>query len=135
MIAIVLLAAAFALGTIGFGWWSVPVIALVYAVVTSPGVAPVRAATLGALLAWAVLLIWSLVTGRFMVLLGKLGAIAQVPGVVFLILTLMLGFALSWSASTAGLWLRSMAERASGQLTRLESSGLERASRRSRLDP
>jgi hypothetical protein len=101
-----LLTIAFVVGTIGFGWWSVPVIGLAWGLVAWSSSRPAGAAGVAALLAWALLLAWTATTGPLLVLINKLGAVAQVPGAVFVVFTLLLPFALAGTAAAVGASIR-----------------------------
>lgn len=85
-------------GTMFLGWWSVPVIAAVYALLRRDVTAP-REAMLAALVAWLLLLArMSQFTG-FNTLLDRLGKIFPMPGMGVFTLALVLAMALAWSAA------------------------------------
>ena len=96
-----LLALAFALGTFWFGWWAVPLLAALWGILTrgeASGAAV--AAALGALVAWATLLLWSAIRGPVSELAAALTGVMGVPAAALVVLTLLFPAALAWSAST-----------------------------------
>ena len=103
---VALLTLAFLLGTIGFGWWSVPAIGLAWGLVAWTSRRPAGVAGMAALLAWGFLLAWTAAAGPLGVLINKLGAVAQVPGAVFAVFTLLLPFALAGTAAAVGASIR-----------------------------
>jgi hypothetical protein len=72
----VLLAAAFALATFAFGWWAVPVVAAIWAVVARGRRGAAAIAGIAAMVAWGALLVID--ASR-----GPLGALAQTLGTLF----------------------------------------------------
>ena len=86
----VLLTAGFALGTIVAGWWTVPVMGAAWGLAAARTWRPALTAALSAGLAWGLLLVWTALTGPAGKLASTLGAIAGVPGAVFVIATLLL---------------------------------------------
>lgn len=79
-VAIGLLTPAFALGTAVFGWWSVPLIGLLFGLVARID-RPALAAGLSAGLAWACLLGWIALAGAPLgPLAERFGAILSLPG-------------------------------------------------------
>ena len=102
---LVLLTAACIAGTAALGWWAVPVIGAAWGLVGRGTARPILTVATAALLAWAVLLIWSALSGPVASLAATLGAIAGVPGAVFVILTLALPFGLAGcAAAVTGGW-------------------------------
>src|SRR6266852_7908837 len=103
---LVLLTTAFTLATVWFGWWSVPVLGVAWGLVGRGG----RPAVEGGLAAgagWGLLLLWSARVGPVGTLAQKLGALAHVPGAVFIGLTLVLPSLLAVTAA----WLASSRSR------------------------
>ena len=97
---VAVLAVAFALGTLGFGWWAVPLLAALWGVLarSETGLASVAAA-LGALLAWGALLLWGATRGPVAQLAAGLAGVMGVPAGALVIVTLLFPTALAWSAS------------------------------------
>ena len=108
----ILLAEAFATATFGFGWWTVPVIAAVYGLIsTNPKRA--RTAALCALGGWATLLLLDAAKGPVAAMASRLGGVMGVPSTVLLILTLVFPAALAWSAAAFMRSLRGSSRQAS----------------------
>lgn len=98
ILAIVLLAAAMGAGTLFLGWWSVPLLAAAYALLTRDERAP-RESAFAALVTWAALLIRLTGYSAFASLLAQLGQIFPVPGAVVAALTLLLAVVLASTAA------------------------------------
>ena len=102
---ILLLALEFAFGTAIFGWWTVPLLAALYALLSRSPWAGLRSAT-GGILAWAGLLAWYRVRGYPVDLLApRLAGAMQLPTWGLVMLTLLLPALLAGSAAalTSGL--------------------------------
>ena len=109
---VVLLAEAFAVATFGLGWWTVPIIAALYALAsTNPNRA--RTAGLCALGGWATLLLLDAAKGPVGAMATRLGGVMGLPGVVLLLLTLIFPALLAWSTATLMPSLRGSAPKAS----------------------
>ena len=80
------------------GWWSVPVVCALYALIRRSAAAPGEAA-LGTLVAWVALLARVAVLPAFAPLLKALGGVFPVPGFVLAIVALAFAIGLAWSAS------------------------------------
>jgi len=98
VIGAVLLAEAFAVATFAFGWWTVPVLAALYAIASSN---PKRARTAGlcALAGWGTLLALDFAKGPVAEMGHRLGGVMGLPSVVLYILTLFFPALLAWSAA------------------------------------
>ena len=109
---VVLLAEAFAVATFGLGWWTVPIIAALYALASTN---PKRARTAGlcALGGWATLLLLDAAKGPVGTMATRLGGVMGLPGVVLLLLTLIFPALLAWSAAALMPSLRGSAPKAS----------------------
>ena len=112
LIKAILLAEAFATATFGLGWWTVPLIAALYSLISSN---PKRArpAALCALGGWATLLALDTIKGPVPAMASKLGGVMGVPSIVLVILTLLFPALLAWSAAALIRSLRGSAQRAS----------------------
>ncbi|HEX6966615.1 MAG TPA: hypothetical protein VF166_12515 [Gemmatimonadaceae bacterium] len=99
LVRIVLLAAAFALATIGFGWWAVALVAAAWGVAARTLRGAAFAAGVAALLAWSALLAWGAVHGPVAELAVKLAAVMQIPPVALVVATLVFPALLAWSAA------------------------------------
>jgi hypothetical protein len=75
---LVLLAAAFAIATFVLGWWAVPVVAAVYAAMSSAQRSSALASGLAAMLGWAALLAIAAARGPVGTLAAELSGILQI---------------------------------------------------------
>jgi hypothetical protein len=112
-LAILLLAALLGAGTMLLGWWTVPVIAAVYALLRRNALAPAEA-MLAALIAWSALFVRVAQYSAFSTLLDRLGKVFPMPGAGVFALALVLVVLLAWSAArvTIGVFGVSNARRA-----------------------
>ena len=108
----ILLAEAFAVATFGLGWWTVPLIAALYSLISSSGTRA-RTAAVCALAGWATLLALDTVKGPVPAMASRLGGVMGVPSIVLLVLTLVFPAALAWSAAALMRSLRGSARQAS----------------------
>jgi hypothetical protein len=108
----ILLAEAFATATFGLGWWTVPLIAGLYSLV-SKNPKRARTAALCALVGWATLLALDTIKGPVPAMASRLGGVMGTPPIVLLILTLLFPAALAWSAAALIRSLRGSAQQAS----------------------
>ena len=94
------LVAAFALAT-RLGWWAVPIVAALWGVLRPTVNAPAGTAALAAASAWALWLLWDWQADHHAmeVLSTRLGGVMGVPPAVLILLTLLLGALLAWSAA------------------------------------
>jgi len=102
VIDVVVLGAAFALGTLFVGWWAVPVIALAWGWMVGPGRRPATRAALGAGVAWVGFLAYDAMRGPAGRLARTLGSVMHLPAVVLVIVTVLLPVILAWSAAVVG---------------------------------
>lgn len=102
MIAFAVTALGIALLTWALGWWGVVVAALVAGAVLwrRRGVAWIVA--VGAVAAWGALIVVNSVGGRFATLASSVAGVMQLPAAVLLIVTLLFGALLAWSAAVVG---------------------------------
>jgi len=94
-----LLSEAFAVTTFGLGWWSVAVVAALWAAFSVDS----RAARFAAFCAaggWGTLLLLDAVRGPVGVMGSQLGSVLGVPAAVLVLLTLLFPSLLAWSAAT-----------------------------------
>ena len=94
----VLLAEAFAVATFGLGWWTVPIVAAVYAAASKRN-NPARFAALCAVGGWGVLLLLDLAKGPVMNMATRLGGVMGLPPALLLVLTLVFPGLLAWCAA------------------------------------
>ena len=99
MIRALVLTVGFVLVTVLIGWWAVPVVAFAWGMVAGKRSGAAMIAGVSAMTAWGLLLGWSAVLGPVGILVTKLGAVANVPGAIFVGLTLALPFLLAASAA------------------------------------
>lgn len=100
LLGILMLAAAFALGTMVIGWWAVPVIGAAWGLAAAPDKKPARVAGLSALLGWTALLLTASQQGPALWVAASVGTIMQTGTAGFV--SLMLLFPLALAASAAG---------------------------------
>lgn len=91
---------AFALAT-RLGWWAVPIVAALWGVMRPLVNAPAGTAALAAASAWGLWLLWDWQSDHHAmeVLSTRMGGVMSVPPAVLLLLTLLLGAVLAWSAA------------------------------------
>ncbi len=107
------LVAAFALAT-KLGWWAVPVVAALWGFLRPAVDAPAATAALAAASAWALWLLgnWQADHDAMGLLTTRLGGVMSVPPALLILLTLLLGAVLAWSAAAlAGAIAHSLAQR------------------------
>ena len=104
----VLLAEAFAVTTFGLGWWTVPVVAAVWALVSTDS-RRARNAGYAAAAGWATLLALDAVRGPVDTMATQLGSVMRVPAIVLYALTLLFPALLAWSAAVLMPSLRQLA--------------------------
>jgi hypothetical protein len=102
VIDIIVLAAAFTLGTFFVGWWAVPVLALAWGWMVGPSRRPATRAALGVGIAWVGFLAHDAIRGPAGRLARTLGDVMHLPAVVLVVVTVLLGVILAWSAAVVG---------------------------------
>ncbi len=104
LVRFILLAELFAVATYALGWWTVPIIAALWAIVSRDSN---RALIAGLCAAggWASLLLLDAAKGPVGTMASRLGGVMGVPAFVLLILTLVFPALLGWCAAglTSGL--------------------------------
>ena len=107
LIKVLVVAVAMAAGTWFVGWYMVPCIAAVYAVLVRNRSASVQA-MIGAVLAWGALLARVSVKPAFTTLLARLGVLFGMQGAIVVVLALVFAAALAWAAArvVSGLLVR-----------------------------
>jgi len=95
----ILLAEAFAVATYGLGWWVVPMIAVIWGLV-SRDPAKARFAALAAAVGWATLLLLDVTRGQVGVMGSQLGAAMKLPAFALYLLTLIFPALFAWCAAT-----------------------------------
>lgn len=98
MIRYALVAVAFAVATYGLGWWSVPIVAAIWAFL-STDVHRVRNTGLAAAVGWALLLLLDAAKGPVGVMAAQLGELMSLPAFGLYGLTLLFPALLAWSAA------------------------------------
>jgi hypothetical protein len=101
LLRILLLAVAMAGGTWVFGWWMVPVLGALYALVQRSGTPVAREAALGAAIGWSALLAMQVAHPAFDRLSTALSGLFPVP--VWALLLVAVGFAAILAAAAAAL--------------------------------
>jgi hypothetical protein len=110
------LVGAFALAT-RLGWWAIPVVAALWGLLRPKLDMPAATAALAAASAWALWLLadWQADHDAMSVLSTRLGAVMGMPPAVLILVTLILGALLAWSAAAlAGAVVNSFAQRSGG---------------------
>jgi hypothetical protein len=102
VIDVFLLGVAFAAGTLFVGWWSIPIIALVWGWLVGPARRPATRAAAGVLLAWLGFLTADAMSGPLGRLARTLGATMSLPPAVLVVVTLLFAVVLAWSAAIVG---------------------------------
>jgi hypothetical protein len=102
MIDIIVLAAAFYVGTWYVGWWSVFVIALAWGWLVGPPRRPALRAAIAAALAWMGFLAYDAVRGPAGRLARTLGAVMHLPPSVLVGVTVIFPVLLAWGAAMLG---------------------------------
>ena len=102
ILALLVLAAAYAAGTLAVGWLALPILGLVWGWLNrlTPGAALTSGVAAG--LAWSALLAWTAMSGPLALLASKVGQIIGAPGGLLLAATLLFGGLLAWSATVVG---------------------------------
>jgi len=88
------------------GWWSIPVIALVWGWLVGPVRRPATRAAIGVALAWAGFLAFDAVRGPIGRLARTLGETMHLPAVVLVVVTVLFAVILAWSTAIVGASLR-----------------------------
>jgi hypothetical protein len=88
--------ALFSAGTASWGWWTVPLIAAVLALLR----ARPWHASVAAVAAWSLLLGRDAAASPLMPYADRLGGLFGLPGVVLVLLTVLFAGLLAWSAAT-----------------------------------
>ncbi len=94
-----LLAVAFALATRAAGWWAVPVTAGLWTVIYRGPSGAAWKTGLAAVIGWGGILLWTAATGPLGELMRRFAGVVGVPAAGLIVLTLVFGGALSWSAA------------------------------------
>jgi hypothetical protein len=104
---ILLLGTAFALATIVFGWWGVPVLAAVWGVIAPNRKRAPLLAAVAAGWGWVLLLLWTAVVGPIMILADRAAAVMQMGSASLLGMTVAFAMLLAWAAAMVTGALRS----------------------------
>ena len=104
----VLLAEAFAVTTFGLGWWSVPLVAAAWGLVSRSNRKALFAA-LAALGGWVTLLLLDVMRGPVTTMASQLGGVMHMPAFALYALTLIFPVLLAWCAASLVPTMRSSA--------------------------
>ena len=99
LVYVILLAEAFAVTTFGLGWWSVPIVAAIYALVSRSERSALVAAACAAG-GWLTLLLLDVAKGPVGMMGTKLGGAMGLPPLVLYCATLIFPALMAWSAAT-----------------------------------
>ena len=112
LLSVLVLAAVLAVATLLYGWWTVPIGAFLWGLLTARWLRwPAAAAAPAAALAWGALLAEDAMGGRLGGLGALFGSIAKLPPAVFFVLSVAFPALLAWSAAAIGADLRGPAAR------------------------
>ena len=111
MILLVVTALVVALLTWLVGWWGVVVAALVAGALLHLRRGAAWLVALAAIVAWGALILFNAVGGRFATLSATVAGVMRVPPAVLVIVTLLFGALLAWSAAVLGAELGRLARR------------------------
>jgi hypothetical protein len=101
VVRVVLLALAFALGTLVIGWFALPIVAVAWGAIADRERASLDA-VVAAAVAWGALLVLAMFTGAIGEVARVIGGVVGVPSWVPIVATLLFGVALAWSAAVVG---------------------------------
>jgi hypothetical protein len=101
---IAFLGIAFAIATLTWllGWWGVVVAALVAGVLLRRRPGTAWLAALAAIAGWGALIVVDTFGGRFAPLAASIAGVMRVPAPALLVVTLLFGALLAWSAAVVG---------------------------------
>ena len=102
VIALLVTAVAVAALTWLVGWWGVVIAALVAGAVLSHRRGVAWLVALAAIAAWSALILANAVGGRFATLASSIGGVMRVPPALLVLVTLLFGGLLAWSAAVLG---------------------------------
>ena len=103
-----LLAAAYAVATFAVGWWAVPLVAAVYAAITSAQRGSAILSGFAAMLGWGALLAITASQGPVGTLAAELGGVLQLKPVAVYVTTIAFPGLLAVSAAVVGRFLASL---------------------------
>jgi len=86
-------------GTAALGWWTLPVIALVWGVIAPSRIQAGVTAAVAAMLSWSLLLAWTATQGPIGTLARRVGGIFGVPGIAFIAITIVFAAVLAGSGA------------------------------------
>jgi hypothetical protein len=100
-----------ALLTWSLGWWGVVVAAIVAGAVLSHRRGAAWLVALATITAWGVLILVNSVGGRFATLASSIAGVMRIPPALLVIVTLLFGALLAWSAAVLGSEIARLARR------------------------
>jgi Na+-translocating ferredoxin:NAD+ oxidoreductase RnfD subunit len=102
MLAFLAVAAAAATLTWLLGWWGVAVAALIAGVLLRRRRGAAWLIALAAVVGWSALIVVDTIGGRFSTLAASISGVMRVPAPALLVVTLLFGALLAWSAAVVG---------------------------------
>ena len=102
MLALLVTAVGIAALTWHFGWWGLVVAALIAGIVLHRRGGAAWLIALASVVAWGVLVALDTLGGRFATLATSIGGVLRVPAAALLVVTLLFGALLAWSAAVVG---------------------------------
>ena len=99
-----LLAISFAIAALTwlFGWWGLVIAALIAGAAFHRRGGGAWLVALAAVVAWGALVLVNTLGGRFSTLATSIGGVLRVPAAALLVVTLLVGALLGWSAAVVG---------------------------------
>ncbi len=99
---IVLLALTFALATWLLGWWAVPTLAFLWGAIQHGKDRSAVAASAGAGLGWALMLLWTASEGPLLELANRASGVLATTGGILVAVTILFPMLLAWPAAVLG---------------------------------
>lgn len=106
LVRLAMLGSAYAIGTFWLGWWSVPVIAILWGLIASGTPRAVLHSTLAAAIAWSALLIWTTLSGPLPTIANQLAGATGLHPAVLIIVTVVFPAILALSGTLLGTGVR-----------------------------
>jgi hypothetical protein len=96
---VALLALSFGIGTLILGWWAIPLLSLIAAILARGVRYQALASAVAGAAAWGALLVWNAIQGDVWSFASIAGGTMAVSGLLLVLMTLAFPAALAWSAA------------------------------------
>jgi hypothetical protein len=106
IVRLAMLGSAYAIGTFWLGWWSVPVIAILWGLIAAGTPRAVLHSVLAAAIAWTVLLLWTTLSGPLPTIANQLAGATGLHPAVLITVTVIFPAILAWSGTLLGTGVR-----------------------------